>query len=77
MVPFKGLETKCTCCLANNKIIMNEIETAKQELAMDQTVMLSTKWGKKMKEKNDLIQREKDILKSLPDVLKTKEDELN
>ncbi|GFV86416.1 hypothetical protein TNCV_1469781 [Trichonephila clavipes] len=56
--------------------IMNEIETAKQEWVMDQTVMLSTKLNK-MKEKNDLIQREKDILKQENDVLKTKEDELN
>ncbi|GFU11651.1 hypothetical protein TNCV_5024851 [Trichonephila clavipes] len=55
--------------------IMIEIENAKQEWAMDQTVILSTKLNK-MKEKNDLIQRENDILKQENDVLKTKQ-ELN
>ncbi|GFU11662.1 hypothetical protein TNCV_5024911 [Trichonephila clavipes] len=56
--------------------IMNEIENAKQEWAMDQTVILNTKLNK-MKEKNDLIQRENDLLKQENDVLKTKEQELN
>ncbi|GFX06217.1 uncharacterized protein TNCV_642621 [Trichonephila clavipes] len=56
--------------------IMNEIKTAKQELAIDQTVMLSTKLNE-MKAKNDLIQKEKDILKQENEVLKTKENELN
>ncbi|GFX20294.1 hypothetical protein TNCV_1438531 [Trichonephila clavipes] len=55
--------------------IMNEIENAKQEWAMDQTVILSTKLNK-MKEKNDLIQRENDILKQENDVLKIKENDL-
>ncbi|GFY04953.1 hypothetical protein TNCV_2176091 [Trichonephila clavipes] len=70
--------------------IMNEIENAKQEWAMDQTVILSTKLIKMkekndliqkerdlMKEKNDLIQRENNIFKQENDVLKTKEQELN
>ncbi|GFT36832.1 uncharacterized protein TNCV_174471 [Trichonephila clavipes] len=55
--------------------IMNEIENAKQEWAMDQTVLLSTKLNK-LKEKNDLIQREIDLLKEENEVLKTKEQEL-
>ncbi|GFX64548.1 hypothetical protein TNCV_2811731 [Trichonephila clavipes] len=55
--------------------IMNEIENAKQDWAMDQMVILSTKLNK-MKEKNDLIQRKIDLLKEKNDVLKTKEQEL-
>ncbi|GFX09253.1 hypothetical protein TNCV_1068391 [Trichonephila clavipes] len=49
--------------------IMNEIENAKQEWAMDQKVILKAKLNE-MKAKNDLIRRENDILK-------TKEQELN
>ncbi|GFU01472.1 hypothetical protein TNCV_4877111 [Trichonephila clavipes] len=69
---------------------MNKLENAKQEWAMEQTVILSTKLNKMkekndliqkerhlVKEKNDLIQRENDILKQENDVLKTKEQELN
>ncbi|GFT64469.1 hypothetical protein TNCV_2382231 [Trichonephila clavipes] len=56
--------------------IMNENENAKHEWDMDQKVMLSTKLNK-MKAKNALIQREKDILKQENDVLKTKENEIN
>ncbi|GFS91270.1 hypothetical protein TNCV_1306871 [Trichonephila clavipes] len=55
--------------------IMNEIENAKQEWAMDQTVILSTKLNK-MKEKNDLIQRENDILKTKEQEWKIKENDL-
>ncbi|GFX46308.1 uncharacterized protein TNCV_1234241 [Trichonephila clavipes] len=53
--------------------IMNEIETAKQEWAMDQTVMLSTKLNK-MKEKNDLIQRERDLMKEKNDLIQRERD---
>ncbi|GFV61061.1 hypothetical protein TNCV_620661 [Trichonephila clavipes] len=54
--------------------IMNEIENAKQEWDMDQTVMLSTKLNK-MKEKNDLIQRERDLMKTKQQEWKTKQQE--
>ncbi|GFV11848.1 hypothetical protein TNCV_3044551 [Trichonephila clavipes] len=55
--------------------IMNEIENAKHEWAMDQKVILSTKLNK-MKEKNEMVQRENDILKKEIDVWKIKENEL-
>ncbi|GFX75656.1 uncharacterized protein TNCV_761241 [Trichonephila clavipes] len=42
--------------------IMNEIKNVKQEWAMDQKVILKAKLNE-MKAKNDLIQKEKDILK--------------
>ncbi|GFS47218.1 uncharacterized protein TNCV_2053711 [Trichonephila clavipes] len=50
--------------------IMNEIKNVKQEWAMDQKVILKAKLNE-MKAKNDLIQKEKDILTK--DILKTKE----
>ncbi|GFU16986.1 uncharacterized protein TNCV_721781 [Trichonephila clavipes] len=53
--------------------IMNEIETAKQEWAMDQKVILKAKLNE-MKAKNDLIQKEKDILKEKNDQIQKEKD---
>ncbi|GFX84780.1 uncharacterized protein TNCV_125481 [Trichonephila clavipes] len=54
--------------------IMNEIKKVKQEWAMDQKVILRSK-PKEMKAKNDLIQRERYLMKEEIDVWETKENE--